>query len=181
MDRVGIIDIGPSSLRLMLTEVNEHGYFKIIDELKTSIRLCHDLVTDYGICNENSKTILSTLRAYKSLCTVSGANKIFAVATESLREAKNKDILLPLIKKELDIDIRVLSCDEEIYYNFLGIKRSIYIGNSLMIEVAGTDTHLAWVQGDKILKSITLPIGSVNLTYKFNLRDRILPQDLTDI
>ncbi|MDU7948504.1 MAG: Ppx/GppA phosphatase family protein [Clostridium sp.] len=180
MDRVGIIDIGPSSLRLMLTEVNEHGYFKIIDELKTSIRLCHDLVTDYGICNENSKTILSTLRAYKSLCTVSGANKIFAVATESLREAKNKDILLPLIKKELDIDIRVLSCDEEIYYNFLGIKRSIYIGNSLMIEVAGTDTHLAWVQGDKILKSITLPIGSVNLTYKFNLRDRILPQDLTD-
>ncbi|MDU2158545.1 MAG: Ppx/GppA family phosphatase, partial [Clostridium sp.] len=180
MNRVGIIDIGPSSLRLMLTEVNENGYFKIIDELKTSIRLCHDLVTDYGICNENFKTILSTLRAYKSLCTVSGANKIFAVATESLREAKNKDVLLPLIKKELDIDIRVLSCDEEIYYNFLGIKRSIYIDNSLMIEVAGTDTHLAWVQGDKILKSITLPIGSVNLTYKFNLRDRILPQDLTD-
>ncbi|GAA0084625.1 exopolyphosphatase [Clostridium sp. CTA-7] len=180
MDRVGIIDIGPSSLRLMLTEVNENGYFKIIDELKTSIRLCHDLVTDYGICNENFKTILSTLRAYKSLCTVSGANKIFAVATESLREAKNKDVLLPLIKKELDIDIRVLSCDEEISYNFLGIKRSIYIENSLMVEVAGTDTHLAWVQGDKVIKKITLPLGSVNLTYKFNLKDRISTQDLND-
>lgn len=30
----------------------------------------------------------------KSLCTVSGASKIFAVATESLRDAKNKDSLL---------------------------------------------------------------------------------------
>ena len=100
MDRVGIIDIGPSSLRLMLTEVDENGYFKIIDELKTSIRLCHDLVNDYGICEINFKTILTSLRAYKSLCTVSGASKIFAVATESLREAKNKDILLPLIKKK---------------------------------------------------------------------------------
>ena len=180
MDRVGIIDIGPSSLRLMLTEVDENGYFKIIDELKTSIRLCHDLVNDYGICEINFKTILTSLRSYKSLCTDSGASKIFAVATESLREAKNKDIHLPLIKKELNIDIRVLSCEEEIHYNFLGIRRSMYVENSLMVEVAGTDTHLAWVQGDKIIKSITLPLGSVNFTYNFNLHDRILPQDLTN-
>lgn len=179
MDRVGIIDIGPSSLRLMLTEVDKNGYFKIIDELKTSIRLSHDLVKEYGICNDNFNTILSTLRAYKSLCTVSGANKIFAVATESLREAKNKDILLSLINQELNIDIRVLSCDEEIYYNFLGVRRSMYIENSLLVEVAGTDTHLAWVKGNNIVKSITLPIGSVNLSYKFDLQDRILPHSLT--
>ena len=179
MNRIGIIDIGPSSLRLMLTEVDKNGYFKIIDELKTSIRLSHDLVKEYGICNDNFNTILSTLRAYKSLCTVSGANKIFAVATESLREAKNKDILLSLIKQELNIDIRVLSCDEEIYYNFLGVRRSMYIENSLLVEVAGTDTHLAWVKGNNIIKSITLPIGSVNLSYKFDLQDRILPHSLT--
>ena len=180
MDRIGIIDIGPSSLRLMLTEVNKNGYFKIIDELKTSIRLCHDLVADSSICNENFNNILSTLKAYKSLCTVSGANKIFAVATESLREAKNKDVLLPLIKKELDIDIRVLSCEEEIHYNFLGVQRSMYINNSLLVEVAGTDTHLAWVKSNKIIKKVTLPIGSVNFSYNFELNDRILPNALTN-
>ncbi|TGY43366.1 Ppx/GppA family phosphatase [Clostridium sartagoforme] len=179
MDRIGIVDIGPSSLRLMLTEVDENGYFKIIDELKTSIRLGHDLVNEYCISNDNFKTIISTLRAYKSLCTVSGASKIFAVATESLRDAKNKDLLLNLIKDELDIDIRVLSCEEEINYNFLGIRKSISITNSLMVEVAGTDTHIAWIKGDDIIKSITLPIGSVNFTYHFNLHDRIIPQDLT--
>ena len=178
MNRIGIIDIGPSSLRLMLTEVDENGYFQIIDELKTPIRLDYDLVSTCGICNENFNTILSTLRAYKSLCTVSGAKKVFAVATESLRDAKNKDILLPTIKKELDIDIKVLSCDEEIYYNFLGVRRSMYIENSLLVEVAATDTHLAWIKDNTIIKSTTLPIGSVNLTYKFNLNDRISSTDL---
>ncbi|MBE6054088.1 MAG: Ppx/GppA family phosphatase [Clostridium sartagoforme] len=178
MDRVGIIDIGPSSLRLILTEVDKSGYFKIIDELKTPIRLCHDLVSDYNIGVENSNTIISTLRAYKSLCTVSGANKIFAIATESLREAKNRDVLLPLIKKELNLDIRVLSCEEEIYYNYLGVIRSMYIKNSLLVEVAGTDTHLTWVKDNKIIKSTTLPVGSVNLTYKFDLKDRVLPIEL---
>ena len=34
MDRVGIIDIGPSSLRLMLTEVDENGYFKFDIDIK---------------------------------------------------------------------------------------------------------------------------------------------------
>lgn len=178
MDRIGIIDIGPSSLRLMLTEINNNGYFKIIDELKTSIRLCHDLVMDDSICNNNFTTILSTLKAYKSLCTISGVNKIFAVATESLRDARNKDILLPLIRDELNIDIRVLSCEEEIFYNFLGVKRSMYIENSLLVEVAGTDTHLAWVKSNNIIKSVTLPIGSVNLSYNFDLKDRILPNAL---
>lgn len=178
MDRIGIIDIGPNSLRLMLSEINNNGYFKIIDELKTSIRLCHDLVMDDSICNDNFTTILSTLKAYKSLCTISGVNKIFAVATESLRDAKNKDILLPLIRDELNIDIRVLSCEEEIFYNFLGVKRSMYIENSLLVEVAGTDTHLAWVKSNNIIKSVTLPIGSVNLSYNFDLNDRILPNAL---
>lgn len=180
MDKIGIIDIGPSSLRLMLTEVNENGYFKIIDELKTPIRLGHDLASECTICNDTFKTILSTLRAYKSLCTISGAKKIFAIATESLREAKNKDILIPLIKEELNIDIRILNCDEEIHYNFLGVRRSMYIKNSLLVEVAATDTHLAFVKDDKIVKSITLPIGSVNLTYNYNLNDRVLPNDLNN-
>ncbi|MBQ6820583.1 MAG: Ppx/GppA family phosphatase [Clostridium sp.] len=180
MDRIGIIDIGPSSLRLMLSEVDKNGYFKIIDELKTSIRLCHDLVTDYSICNDNFSVIISTLKAYKSLCTVSGASKIFAVATESLRDANNKDNLLSLIKKELGIDIKILTCEEEIYYNFLGIKRSMYIKNSLLVEVASTDTHLIWVKDNKIINKETLPVGSVNLSYKYDLKDRVLPQSLID-
>ena len=39
MNKIGVIDIGPNTLRLMLTEVEDDGYFKVIDELKSSIRL----------------------------------------------------------------------------------------------------------------------------------------------
>ncbi|ATD54743.1 Ppx/GppA phosphatase family protein [Clostridium chauvoei] len=178
MNRVGVIDIGPSSVRLMLTEVEEGGYFKIIDELKTSIRLCDDLVNGCAICSKNVNSILSTLRSYKSLCTVSGATKIFAVATESFRTASNKDLLISTIKEELDIDVNVLSCEDEIYLNYLGVTRSIYVENSLMVEVAGTATHIAWIQNNNIIKSATLPFGSVNLSSKYNLKDRVLPNDI---
>lgn len=173
MNKIGVIDIGPNSLRLMLTEIEEGGYFKIIDELKASIRLCSDLVDGCEICNDKISLILSTLRTFKSLCTVSGASKLIAVATESFRTAQNKDLLISTIKSELDVDVKVLSCEEEIHYNFIGVTRSIYVENSLMVEVEGTNTHLAWIQDGCIIKSVTLPFGSVNLSYNFNLNDRV--------
>ena len=178
MNRIGVIDIGPNSLRLMLTEVEDDGYFKIIDELKSPIRLCSDLVNGCEICTDKISLILSTLRAFKSLCTVSGASKIIAVATESFRTAENKDLLVSTIKSELDVDVRVLSCEEEMYYNFVGVTRSIFIENSLMVEVEGTNTHLAWIQNGSIIKSATLPFGAVNLSYNFNLTDRISKENL---
>lgn len=178
MNRVGVIDIGPNSLRLMLTEVEGEGYFKIIDELKSSIRLCSDLVNGCEICSDKISLVLSTLRAFKSLCTVSGASEVIAVATESFRTAQNKDLLISTIKSELDVDVKVLSCEEEIYYNFIGITRSIHIDNSLMVEVEGTNTHIAWIQNGCIIKSVTLPFGCVNLSYNFNLTDRICRDSL---
>lgn len=178
MNKIGVIDIGPNSLRLMLAEVEDGGYFKIIDELKSSIRLCSDLINGCEICNDKISLILSTLRAFKSLCTVSGASKVIAVATESFRTAQNKDLLISTIKKELDVDVRVLSCEEEIHYNFIGVTRSIYVENSLMVEVEGANTHLAWIQDGCIIKSATLPFGCVNLSYNCNLTDRISRENL---
>lgn len=178
MNKIGVIDIGANSLRLMIAEVETEGYFKIIDELKSSIRLCSDLVNGCEICTDNISLILSTLRAFKSLCTVSGVCKIIAVSTESFRTAKNKDLLISTIKSELDVDVKVLSCEEEIYYNFIGVTRSIYVKNSLMVEVEGTNTHLAWIKDNQIIKSVTLPFGCVNLSYNYNLTNIVSKENL---
>ena len=41
MIRVGVIHIGSSKIRLILAEVEEMGYFKVIDELKTPFKICY--------------------------------------------------------------------------------------------------------------------------------------------
>ena len=43
MIRVGIIHIGSSKIRLLLAEIDNSGYFKIIDELKTPFKICYEL------------------------------------------------------------------------------------------------------------------------------------------
>lgn len=178
MNRVGVIDIGSNAIRFMLTEVEESGYFRIVDELSSSVRLGYDLINGDEIPPEKIKETITTLTTFKSLASVSKVSQIITVATEALRSASNKDFLIKTIKDELDMDVIVLSSEEELYFSYLGVCNSIYFDNSLLVDIGGTSTYIAWILDGDIKESITLPIGSVNLTYAYNLNDRILKLDL---
>ena len=178
MKRIGIIEMTPTSITLALNEVEDDGYFKQIDELTTSIRLFEDLIDGKCFSKEKISETLSTIRAFKSMCEISGVKKIIAVATEAFKVTLNSDKLLNLIKDELDIDITILDSYKEIYYNFLSISNTIYFKNSLIVDIEGTSTHIAWVKNGEIQNYYSMPVGTLNLTLKYNLQDRILREDL---
>lgn len=173
MKRIGVISIGANSIKLMLSEVEDSGYFKIIDELKGTVRLACDLMNSSTISEEKIESALSTLKSFKSLCTLSGASQIITVITEDISAAENKEILKDRIIKELNITPRILTYDEEIYYIYLGIINSMYSETSLMVDIGGTSTHLAVIKGEELLERATIPIGCVNLSNKFSLHDII--------
>ncbi|WP_024614418.1 Ppx/GppA phosphatase family protein [Clostridium sp. Ade.TY] len=178
MRRIGVIEIGANSVTLTLNEVEDDGYFRPIDELKTSIRLCQDLVYGNEISSDKLNTALSTLRTFKSMCKISCAEKIIAIATEDFMNASNSTILFDLIKKELDIDVNILDIEKEIYFNFLGISNTTYFDNYLLVDIEGLSTHLAWVKDGEIKECHSMPIGTLNLTYEYELHDRILNQNI---
>ena len=45
-----------------------------------------------------------------------------ALATAAVRKAKNKAEFLEKVKKETDLDIRVIDGDREAFYDFYGVK-----------------------------------------------------------
>ena len=46
MEKIGIIDLGSNSARLVLVNVHEGGYFAVFDELKESVRLAQGVDED---------------------------------------------------------------------------------------------------------------------------------------
>ncbi|MDO5038939.1 Ppx/GppA phosphatase family protein [Clostridium sp.] len=178
MRRIGVIEIGANSVTLTLNEVEDDGYFRPIDELNTSIRLCQDLVYGDKLSPDKLNTALSTLRTFKSMCKISCAEKIIAIATEDYRNASNSSMLFKLIKDELGIDITVLDIEKEIYFNFLGVSNTTYFDNYLLVDIEGLSTHLAWVKDGEIKNCYSLPVGTLNLTYEYELQDRILNNNI---
>lgn len=180
MIRVGIIHIGSSKIRLMLAEIEDVGYFKVIDELKTPFKICYELSKECILCSEKLNYILSTLKTYKSLCEASGTKEIFTITTSFFNDLKDSEAIISMIKLNLNLDLKVLSPEEEIRFTALGVNRSLNITNSLIVEITGTSTNLIDIKNGEIENWISLPFGGINLAYTFNITDRIINSNLDD-
>ena len=51
MEKIGIIDLGSNSARLVIVNIFEENYFMVVDELKESVRLGQDMERD-GFLND---------------------------------------------------------------------------------------------------------------------------------
>ena len=178
MNKIGVIYIGANSVKFTLMNVLDSGYYKIIDESSSDIKLAQDLINGDEISKQKINDTLANFRSFKSLCKISDVKDTIAVATSTLNKASNYEYFLTLIKREFDIDVTLLSADDEIKCTYLGVTKSIDTSNSLIVDICGACTHLTSIKDGQIENSVTLPFGSLSHTYEYNLNDRILYDDL---
>ena len=90
MEKIGIIDLGSNSARLVIVNLFAEGYFMVVDELKESVRLGQDMERDGFLKPHRVAETIKTLSMFKKLCAASGVTRIIDVATEAVRRAKNQ-------------------------------------------------------------------------------------------
>ena len=178
MNKIGVIYIGANSVKFTLMNVLDSGYYKIIDEANSDIKLAQDLINNDTISEEKIKETLSNFHAFTSLCKFSDVKDIIAVASCTLNKAKNYEYFLNSIKDKFDIDVTQLSDEDEIRCTHLGVTKSIYTSNSLIIDICGACTHITSIKDGQIENYSTIPFGSLRHTYEYHLENRILYEDL---
>ena len=124
MKKIAIIDIGSNSIRLVIVQINKDNSFRIIDEIKESVRLGKDMTLEGELNSSRIEMAISTLSFFKRLCIIQNVNEILAVATEAVRKATNQIEFLNRARSELSIDIRVLTGIQEAYYDYFGAINS---------------------------------------------------------
>lgn len=169
MKMIGIIDIGSNSLRLVLVEIGIQGSFKIIDELREVVRLAADTDEAGNLNPERIKKAVQVLKMYKDLCEVNEIETIIAIATEAVRKAPNQSLFKEMIQQETDIEIQILPGEQEAYYDFVGIRSSMDIQDGLIMDLGGGSTELVLFRNRQIVKSISVPLGSITIKQRFNL------------
>jgi len=170
MKNIGVIDIGSNSMRLILIESGKKNYFRVIDEVKETVRLGMDM-TEGRLDPIRMEKALSTLSRFKSLCEGLGECNIFPVATEAVRRASNQKEFLHMVKSTLNMDIRVLTGAEEAYYDYFGVINSVDFSNGLIMDIGGASTELIWVKNKTKKEAISLPFGAITITDQFNLTE----------
>ena len=87
-EKIGIIDLGSNSARLVIVRLFGENHFMVEDELKESVRLGQDMERDGFLKPQRVAETIRTLKMFKRLCDANGVERIIAVATAAVRRAK---------------------------------------------------------------------------------------------
>ncbi len=167
MEKIGIIDLGSNSARLVIVNLFEDGFFMVVDELKESVRLGQDMERDGFLKPQRVAETVKTLRMFKRLCDVSGVNRIIGVATEAVRRAKNQRSFLDEIQTSCGVKLRVLTAEEEATLVYRGVINTMDIPKGVILEIGGGSTKIIYYNRRNMLHYATIPLGAVTLTDQF--------------
>ena len=166
--REASIDIGTNTILLLLAEV-EGEEIKPLFEMETVVRLGEGVQENGILTKEAMNRGIETLSQYLERCQAMKVQKIFAVGTSALREAKNSAEFLRLVKEKLNLSIEVISGEEEARLSFLAVSKDLMEVNEpiLVVDVGGGSTEFILGRGNQINQWTSLPLGSVRFAEQY--------------
>ncbi|WP_030015883.1 MULTISPECIES: Ppx/GppA phosphatase family protein [Micrococcales] len=172
--RVGAIDCGTNSIRLLIAEVEKHpteGSPRKVEDLVREMRIVR-LGAGVDATGWLSQAALDrTFQAteeYARLLKKHKVKHVRMVATSATRDAGNREAFIEGISERLGgVKPEVISGVEEAELSFLGAAATVDAvrsGRSLVVDVGGGSTE--FVLGDEhgVVASRSVNIGSVRLT-----------------
>ncbi len=153
-------------------------YFKILDDLKVNVRLCEGLAETGFMKEDRMQYGEDTLVMFKNLCESYKLNKIITIATAAVRKAENGPEFVKRIKDKVGIDIDVIPGRKEAEFDYLGSVNSIEFRDAITMDIGGGSAQFCLVRDRKLVDSVSLQFGSIDLMEMFDLGDKITPKNL---
>lgn len=167
MKNIAVIEIGSNSMKVVVYQIYENNCFKIIDEAKRMARLGQHIDDYDNLSHEGINQLMIALEYFRIFCKKNNVMEISVVATEAIRRAKNKDIILSLVKEITGLNIRILNGLEEAAYGYITIQSTMNIRDALLVDIGGSSMEITLIKDKKIINGISLPFGSIPLTKLF--------------
>ncbi|OWQ84008.1 exopolyphosphatase [Roseateles terrae] len=161
------IDMGSNSFRLEIAHL-QHGQYRRQDYLKETVRLGAGLDAQSMLTEEATERGLACLRRFAARLDGVPARQVRAVATQTLREARNRNAFLERAQEVLGHPIEVISGREEARLIYAGVCRlQASEDPRLVIDIGGRSTEMILGRGTQPLKAESFQVGSVSLSMRF--------------
>lgn len=106
------------------------------------------------------------LQSFFAMCQTYGAQDVVAIATAAVRDAENGREFIRQIRKEVGLNVNIISGKEEARLIYLGVSSglSLSLGLRLFIDIGGGSTELAVGNSVDHENLDSLKLGCVRLT-----------------
>ena len=166
-ERIGLIDIGSNTIRLVIFETDAYYTVKELQNIKTPARLYLYLSEDNVLSQEGIDKLTETMLSFKNVAVQYKVDTLMPVATAAIRQSKNQQEILTHIKEQTGIKITLLAEEQEAYYGNYAVLHSIHAKNGITIDIGGGSTEITYFENKKLMHSTSFPFGVVTLKELF--------------
>jgi len=149
------LDLGTNNCRMLMAAPDGAGGLRVVDGFSRIVRLGE------GLAHTGRLSETAMARAYQAL--VACAQRIEArapvavgcVATQACRAAANGETFLNRIRKDLGLDFKIISPQEEASLSVLGCASLLEpeAEVALIVDIGGGSTELSWVRPSDVLRA----------------------------
>jgi exopolyphosphatase / guanosine-5'-triphosphate,3'-diphosphate pyrophosphatase len=167
VSRVGVVDLGTNSTRLLVADVDDSTVREVERRLEIT-RLGEGVDARRILLPEAIARVRNVLVDFRRAIADLGAERTLAFATSAVRDAENGEAFLGEVEWSYGFATRLLSGHEEALLTFRGVAagRAVPDG-TLVVDVGGGSTELIMGGTDGISFHESLDLGCVRLTERY--------------
>lgn len=180
--RLGVIDVGSNTVHLLVVDAHHGGPPLPATSHKMLLRLSEH-VDDEGCIDEvGADDLVRFVRECVDIAAEQGAEDLLPFATSALREAPNGEEVLQRVRTETDVDLQVLSGEDEARLTFLAARRwaGWSAGKLLVIDIGGGSLELSVGTDEEPDVASSLMLGAGRVTRDLLQADPPSPEQVRD-
>ncbi len=160
--RIGIIDIGSNSIRLVIYDQQKRSPVPIYNE-KVMCALGKGLAASGVLNPDGVEMAKDTLRRFLAMGRNMEITSLYVMATAAVRDAKDGESFVKYIEKTYDIDVDVISGKKEARLGAYGVCSSMYKPEGITGDLGGGSLELVWLEDGKIEDHTSILLGSLRM------------------
>lgn len=181
--KIGTIDIGTNSIRLLIAEYVNNKIENRNKYINTT-RIGQGVDKDGYITKEAMDRNLNALKEFSDICKEQNCEAVYCMGTSALRDSKNGQEFVKKAKEMANIDVKIICGDEESNLGFLGVLEGTEgdkKDNILVIDIGGGSTEFVLGNEEGINFCRSENVGALRMTEKFITTDPISEEDFNQM
>jgi len=176
--RLGAIDVGSNSIRLVVAEAADNGTYRVIDEEREMTRLAADLERTGRLNADAIERSLAVIGKMKAIAEGFQVHELRAIATSAARDAANGDVLCREAQNRFGLHVEVISPGDEARLAVQSAVRHFKLNDALtaIVDIGGGSVEVVLAADALVERILSFPLGAVRVSEAFKLTGPIAPR-----
>ena len=160
-----VIDIGSNSVRLVIYDVAGQAMLPHYNE-KVMAGLGAGLAQTGKLSADGVAIALKALGRYQAILKGLAVNHVRVVATAAVRRADDGLDFVQNVKKDIGLNIEVVSGPEEARLSALGVAAGVHKASGITGDLGGSSLEFCRIENGKVKSGETLQLGPLSMDFE---------------